>query len=223
MDYIFLFLCLFISLFILHSLSKDDFVLIRKNISAFQMFDLALLALVVSFIFGRVFYVLDTHNVAFVHLLRFFYIMKFPGFSFVGASIGFIIGVFLLFRGKSAFMRMFDMYSISFLPLFLFHLFSIQNIPHKTVILILGIPIISVVFLAFLKIHKDYLLKDGSISSIALLLIGAFSFYVGFVAPYPKIILGMSLSGIISIFVCILSFVLFGINERHLLKIRHAK
>lgn len=223
MHYIILLIAGFISFFILHSLSKDDFVLIRKNISPFQMFDLAILALVVSFICGRLFYVFDTRNIEIVHILRFFYILKFGGFSFIGAIIGFNVGVFLLFRGKSAFKRMFDMYSISFFPIFLFSVFITPASNYKTILIGILVPILLVAFLLFLKVHKEYKLRDGSISALTLLFVSGLCLYIAMISSSPVIIWRFSLSALLSMGVLVSSVVFFIFNERHMLKLRHGK
>lgn len=223
MYYIILLLAFFLSFFILHSLSKDDFVLIRKNISSFQMFDLGILALAVSFIFGRLFFVFDTRNIEIIHILRFFYFLKFGGFSFIGAIIGFNIGVFLIFRGKSAFKRMFDMYSIAFFPVFLLSLFVTPASQYKNIIIGVLAPILIVFFLIFLKVHKEYKLRDGSISALTLLFASGLCLYVSLVSDSPEIVWKLTLSGLISAGVIVASVIFLMINERQMLKLKHGK
>ena len=222
-QYIFLFSAVFLSFFILHSLVKDDFVLIRKNISIFQMFDLGFLALVIAFIFGRLLYVADTRNIEIIHILRFFYIFKFSGFSFLGALVGFNIGVFLLFRGKSAFRRMFDMYSISFFPVFLVHMFFIPPSHYKNLMIGIGVPLLIVLFLVFLKVHKEYKLRDGSISALTLFFAGVLNLHISILSLSPRIIWDLSLSALGSVAVIFAACIFFMFNERQLLKIKHGK
>ena len=69
----------FICFFLLFLFSKQDFVLLRQNISLSEMFDAAIVIFLFAILTGRIFYVLDSFNFELLHALRFFYITRFPG------------------------------------------------------------------------------------------------------------------------------------------------
>src|SRR3989344_825223 len=117
-------LFIFICFFALFLFSKQDFVLLRQNISLSEIFDAAIIVFLLALLAGRIFYILDTFNFQLLHLVKFFYLTKFPGISTLGFFFGAAGGVLLLFRNKKGLRRIYDIFSISFFPLFGFFVFT---------------------------------------------------------------------------------------------------
>lgn len=105
-----------IVLFSLYILSHEDFVLIRKNISVERIFNMAVIAFVVSFFFARFFYVLFNFNSKFLNPFTFFVFPYFPGLSLPAAVLGGSLFVLLYaHKHKMPVFRIFDFFLLSFL------------------------------------------------------------------------------------------------------------
>lgn len=116
MESIALIVCFFTFLFTLYGLSKDDFILLRKNISMDQVFNIAIVALAVGLFFARVLFIATHFTVSFLNPLVFLALPYFPGLSIVGGVIGFV--VFILYfasRQKVPTQRLFDFSTVSLL------------------------------------------------------------------------------------------------------------
>lgn len=108
--------CFLIFLFFLHFICRDDFILLRKNISLESVFNLAFLVSIAALLGARLFYVFNHPSVSFLNPLFFFLFPYFPGLSLAGGIIG--GGVFLFFFSRARKMptgRLFDFFSTAFL------------------------------------------------------------------------------------------------------------
>ncbi len=83
-----LLLCFFIFLYILYYISKDDFVIIRKDISMERIFSMAIFTSLSALFFSRFFYVLINPSPAVLNPLGFLAFPYFPGLSLIGAVVG---------------------------------------------------------------------------------------------------------------------------------------
>lgn len=90
-----LFLCLIVFLFIVYALSRDDFVILRRDVSMEKIFNAALLASLVTIFSARLFYVFFNPNDLYLNPLGFLLFPYFPGLSLAGALLG--GSAFLLF------------------------------------------------------------------------------------------------------------------------------
>ncbi len=108
--------CFFLFLYVLYYLSKDDFVIVRKDISLERIFNLAFLAGVVSLLSSRLGFVIFTHNFNYLNPLVFFAIPYFFGLSLPGAIIGQSIFVYF-YSGfkKMPVGKIFDLFTMSFI------------------------------------------------------------------------------------------------------------
>lgn len=107
------FLVFLLSIFLL---SRDDFILLRRNITQDEVFDSVFLASVVALFFARVFYILLHPKPMYLSPLVFFIIPYFPGLSLAGLLIGASIFLYFYHRsGKKPLGRLFDIFSLSFL------------------------------------------------------------------------------------------------------------
>lgn len=117
MQYVVLFILLFyllIFLFCVFVFSKDNFVLLRKNVNTEQMFNITFLVVVVGILIARIFFVAFHYKPVYLNPLVFFLIPYFPGLSIAGGIIG--ATLFLLaytYRSKIPTLHAFDIFALS--------------------------------------------------------------------------------------------------------------
>ncbi len=113
---IFLSLSFIFFLFCLHVFGKDDFVLIRKNVSLESLFNLAFVSGGFALFFARLFFVLGHPNLKYLNPLVFFIFPYFPGLSLIGGILGAVGYLYIYARQqKYPFERILDIFSLSFL------------------------------------------------------------------------------------------------------------
>lgn len=191
-DYILFVLALFVSLSILYSLAKNDFVLLRKSISLQEVFDKYFIALFITFFFSRIVYVLNSQDFSLFNPILFLHIIKLPGLSLVGVFIGFLVSLSVLFRNKRTWSRIFDIYAFTLVPFAGLHMLTSEFSRN-----IFFVPYILLVLLIFatlflFRLHKNYKHKDGSTASILLLIGSVYVFFYQFLPDEPSIALGLS-------------------------------
>ncbi len=183
---IFLLLGLFISLFCIYYLSRDDHIFLRKDVSSERILNLAFLNFICGLFFARLFYGLLYSKKILLNPLIFFLFPYFPGLLLTGGIIGGIFFLLLICRSKNLPIgRIFDVFSISILsslPLGYFGFFwlSGQNLfSAKPIFLVL---VYIVLFYIFLKYIHQFLsrgiLKDGSGGLLFLISFSAISLIV---------------------------------------------
>src|ERR1035437_5004431 len=111
-----LLICFFIFLYVLYYLSRDDFVIVRKDISMERIFNLVFLTSIVSLFFSRLFFVLINSDPKLLSPLGFLAIPYFPGLSLVGGMLGaeFFIFLYGSFR-KLPTGKVLDLFTLSFM------------------------------------------------------------------------------------------------------------
>jgi len=167
---IFLLFGLFISLFSVYYLSRDDLILLRKDVTVEKIFNLAFAIFFGGLFFARLAYGILYSTKIFSNPLKFFLFPYFPGLSLTGGTTGGILLLFLILRSKNLPTgRIFDIFSISILSClslgyFGFFLLSGQNLLSVKPIFLIVVYI--VLFYVFIKYIHQYLLKgilrDGS-------------------------------------------------------------
>ncbi|HVZ12676.1 MAG TPA: hypothetical protein VG965_06635 [Patescibacteria group bacterium] len=161
----------FFCCFLLYYFSKQDFVLLRQNISLSQIFDALSVSTLSAFLMGRALYVVNNLKSDLLSFLRFFHIWKYPGISMFGFLGGGGLCLFLIFAKKKGLSRICDIFTISFFPLFAVSIFF-EKYMHGLIFLPILMFIVAVAFfIFFLRSHHKYILRDGSISLIFLLLL----------------------------------------------------
>lgn len=83
-----LLICFFMFLYFLYLISKDDFVISRKDIQMDKIFNLAILTGIFSLFSSRVFFTIFNPNPRFLNILGFLAFPYFPGLSLIGGIIG---------------------------------------------------------------------------------------------------------------------------------------
>src|SRR5438270_6523068 len=108
--------CFFIALFCIYLLSRDDFILLRKNITLEQVFNYAFVSLAVGILSARIVYVLLHPSLRYLNPLVFLIFPYFPGLSTIGGVIGVMIFLLAVSRKKKIPKgRLYDIFSLSFL------------------------------------------------------------------------------------------------------------
>lgn len=203
---------LIICFFLLFILSKQDFVLLRQNISLSEVFDRALIILFFAILSGRVFFIINALDFSLFNVLAFFHLFRFPGVSPLGFFIGGAVFIFLLFRNKKGLGRIFDIFTIAFVPLYLLF---IMRATGSTMVIVSSAIISVFIFYFFVKAHNKYITRDGSISLLFLLIICVVTFALqGIGGPRDALIAGFSFSQILSIPVGFAAAVFLLINQR---------
>ena len=172
MEILILLISVFVFLYVLHYYVRDDFIILRKNVSVEDIFNMAFFSFIFVFIFSRSFYVLGNPSPIFLNPLVFLAFPYYPGFSLTGGIFG--GAVFLIWyvrRKKFPGKRMFDFFSVSalwgiaiylLLSIIIFRKFSLDS-------LIEGISFAAllVIFSAvFLPKYLSGKIKDGFITGI---------------------------------------------------------
>lgn len=172
--------CFILSLFTLYVLVRHDFVLARKSLLLKEIFDTTFFAYIAFLVSGRVFYILGEPRFDYIHIIKFFYIFKFPGISFLAGLFGFGIVAYIVFSRKKILARIFDIYSLSLYPLFIWALATSYSGGYFLYFNIL-IFLLSCVFLGIgFYSYKNYTLKDGSVMLLFLCLVSIFTIVSGF-------------------------------------------
>lgn len=119
MQYLVLFILLFyllIFLFGIFVFSKDNFVLLRKNVNTERMFNISFLVVLAGLLSARIFFVAFHFKPVYLNFLVFFLVPYFPGLSIAGGIIGASLFVILYpFRSKIPTLHVFDIFALSFL------------------------------------------------------------------------------------------------------------
>ncbi len=168
--------------FCLYIFSKEDYLLIRKNISVEEMFNLSFLGLLVVIVVARLFFVIVHPSFRYLNPLVFFLFPYFPGLSLLGAIVGGSGFLFFITReGKKPTKRIFDIFSMSFL-LSLSPAFFIQGIVNllarKNILLVVDFStcilyLVSCIFLVRWFVKNKY--SDGVTSALVVMTIATIS------------------------------------------------
>ncbi|MGH7245501.1 MAG: prolipoprotein diacylglyceryl transferase family protein [Candidatus Levyibacteriota bacterium] len=107
---------LLVFLYIIYKTSKDDFVLLRRNVSIEQMFDTSFFVLIASILIGRIVFVILHPSWSYANPLVFFLFPYFPGMSLVGGVVGSLLFLsFFAGRKKMPFAHVADIFSLAYL------------------------------------------------------------------------------------------------------------
>lgn len=219
-----IFIGILVFLFCLFALSKEDYVLLRKNISVEMIFNEALLTVLVGLLFARIFFVGLHFHLFYLNPLAFLLFTYFPGLSLVGGVIGGCL--FLLFYSnmkKRSLGRVFDFFALSFffaLPFgYAIYFYFIQKTP---VIIFTIVPIVALVFFyMLLQLLKRADLKDGVIGALSLIAFAALGLFIDLVYMTKKLALGAD--DVLFLGTLIVSLILLVLIERQSRKLRRPR
>lgn len=191
---VFLFLGLFTALFSVYYLSRDDLILLRKDVTVEQIFNLALLVFFGGLFFARLAYGIFYSTEIFLNPLKFFLFPYFPGLLLTGGVGGGMLLLFIICRSKNLpTAKIFDIFSISILSCLSlgylgFFLLSGQNLLSAKPIFLIAVYL--VLFYVFIKYIHQLLLKgilrDGSGGLLFLISFSAVSLIVNIIDKFKS-------------------------------------
>ncbi len=182
---IILLLCFFAFLYILYYLSREDFVIIRRDISIERVFSLAFLTSLVSLFFARLFFVLANPEPKLINPLGFFALPYHPGLSLIGGIGGGALFIFLYCRYKAIPIgKMVDLFSLSILGVLPLGLIGEYILSFGKVDLFFILFFISSIFMLILFARVIYPfsckgeIEDGSLGLIFIAILSFFYFTI---------------------------------------------
>lgn len=198
-------LFIFICSFVLFITSRHDFVLLRQNISTRQIFDKAIIVLFFSLFIARIIYLVDERMYGFLlDPLRFLHVILFFGFNMFGSITTFSLGVLFFFRKRKNFLRILDIYLLSFFPLIIFEAIYYLLVSSIHTWITLSYLVSSlVIFILFVKMHNGFKIKDGVVA-FSILVFSALS-YLGYSFLRKELFLIYSPAQILAILVIAIS------------------
>lgn len=188
-----LFVCAFLFLYVLHLLSKDDFVFIRKDISMEQIFNTAIWTMLFSLFFARLSYAIINPGIIPETLLGFLAIPYFPGLYLAGAVLGgsFSYAIQASYK-KLPVGRLFDFLILSFSIILPFCIL-LNGFILRAENLIFFLPLsivylfISVVFFKYLfPLTQRNVLKEGSLGIFYLMALSVVSFIANVISKWDQ-------------------------------------
>lgn len=187
-------------------LAKDDFLLLRKNVTLEQLFNASFLSFFAGLFTARIVFVLEHLKPDYLNPLVFFLFPYFPGLSVTGGIFG---GTFLLWvyarRKKIPFTRVLDIFALSFFfswtvgRIFEFILsWILTKTPH--LLMLGGIAASFIIFLVFCLLFVTGKLKDGNTGYIGFAVFAVVDFFSRMLMRGPKSFALYSIEDILLIF-----------------------
>ncbi len=165
---------LFLFLYLVFVYAKDNFILLRKNITLEYLFNISFVGFLIGIISARIVYVLEHLSVKYLNPLVLFLFPYFPGLSVAGGVIGFSVYLFWATKQKKfPFWNIFDIFSLSLFFSFCIGellVFLTNLILQRTFTLaeLVGSGIILLFFVIFSIVYTKSTLKDGSLGFLIL-------------------------------------------------------
>jgi len=109
-------ICFFLYLYLVYYLSRDDFVLTRKDIPVTKVFSMVFLTGIVALIFARLTFVLAYPTPVLLNPLGFLAFYYYPGLSLIGAVLGAEIFIYSYTHyQKMPAGKIFDLFTLAFI------------------------------------------------------------------------------------------------------------
>lgn len=186
---VFLVMGLIAFLFCLYSLSKEDTIFIRKNISLENLFNFSFLAIIVGVFFARLFYVIFNFSPGFFNPLVFSLFTYYPGLSFSGGLLA--ATIFLFFFGQRRRMplgHLFDFFGVALLIAMPFGYIATAFLASK--IHYFAHVFLPILFICLFFFARNYVypramrgeLKTGTLGSICLIVISFISLLISIIS-----------------------------------------
>ena len=214
------FLCFLAFLFSLYVMSHDDYVFLRKSISTEQVFNGAILNILIALFFARLFFVFLNPSFNFLNPLVFLLFPYFPGLSIVGGLIGGVVFLFLYFpKHKMPANRLFDFFLFSFLSVLPIGFLALK---------LWGLFLIySIIFLFFAKVflpmQKRGEIKEGSLGFLVLISYSIVSLFFDIFSKIDKVLLFLSKEDFLLILIILVSLFYLNKQEKLIQKIKNSK
>ena len=222
--YLLFLFCLFLFFFCVFVFAKDDFTILRKNITLSQIFDLTFVMILFSLLSSRLFFVLLHFTKGYLNPFVFFLVPYFPGMSLFGAILGAVLATLFLSRNKKfPTLKLLDIFSLSFFASFLFWFF-VTNIvslvtkkPHFSFVYLLLFPFIAF-FVFFLRRYAKGKYKEGTIALLFFIVFSFLSLLSDVVSMQKRVVWVFGYEDILFIVSMFLSFGFLLTQEKFLLK-----
>jgi prolipoprotein diacylglyceryltransferase len=156
-------------------LANDDLILVKKNISVKQVFNVTLVVFLIGLFFSRLFFVIINPDPIFYSVLGFLVFPYFPGLSLIGGIIGVILALLIISKYKKfPSLRIFDFYAMALvyvLPLgWLLYIIFSNNFSTGFLVRLVFYILLFICFNFFLYPKSTrFELKDGSKALIFLI------------------------------------------------------
>lgn len=197
---IILLICFILFLFALYVLVHDDFIMLRKNVTVEQVFNIAFLVGMISLFSARLVFVAFHFSPAYFNPLVFFLFWYFPGLSLAGGIVG--GALFLLFytsKGKLPVARLFDFFAFALLSVLPIGFLGMILLSSKKAWLadLAGIIAFSLLLLFFalffLPKYRKARIKEGSLGLYAL-------FFISLIGMFKESLLFLGMALVIGFF-----------------------
>lgn len=228
MHFFIIIFCFLIFFYTLYILGKDDYVLIRKNISLEQLFDFAFIGIFTGVILARILSVIFRPSLGNTSFISRLFSPSGASFSLTSVVFGCILVLYLIGKyRKLPIGRLFDFFSLALLSaLPAGYLLSVLFVK-KSEIIYYAIPgIFYLIFQIFfwrilLPRTTNGRLRDGNLCSFFLLIFSAVSLFVSLFYKFMHSIFRFEAEEfvLISIFIGVLLFIL-RINRKYIIRRR---
>lgn len=220
MYFLVLIICLFVFLFSLYALGKDDYFFIRKNFSLENLFDYAFIGLFSGIILARILWFFFRSKIEKNFFQHFFSPID-AGVILAGLVLGsmLILYVVSMYR-KLPTLRLFDFFSLAFLSTFSFGYLASSLLVKRSEIFYYIVPAVCYLGIAvfFWKVlYRRILssrLKDGALSSLFLQVFSLLSLILLFVYQFMSSSLKVDAAYISLVTIFLSSFVFFIVKFR---------
>jgi len=227
--FLFFLASVFIFLFFVFSLCREDFVLFRKNIATEKVFNFAFLTVGVALFTARIVYIGFNFAPGFMHPLVFFLFPYFPGFSLSGGMLGSMLFILIFAdRYKLPRGRIFDIFTLSFvgtLP-FMYLLEQLSLLLQKKQLMpfVFLVSIIYVGLFVFLfRLLEKNKFIDGSVGYISVLAVTSFIFLSKLLGKVAKSSLALQQDDLLFIIIFFLSILFLLQQEKIMPHLRKLK
>ncbi len=189
-------ICFFIFLFVLYNLSKDDFLIIRKDIALESLFNTAFSVAFISLFFARFFYVIFNPTPILKTFLGFMVFPYFPGLSLAGGLIGGLsyLLIHINFK-KMPIGRIFDIFILSLsvvLPIGILGtilLTGFKNALSLGLLFLINLIISIILFKIIWPYSQKNNLKEGSLGIIFLTALSLINYLFNIITNWGRVVL----------------------------------
>lgn len=221
MQYLVGFICLFVFLYSLYILTKDDYVLIRKSISMDQLFDFALSGIIIGFIFARILTIIFYSSTGNQDFIQQFFSLSGKGQSLAGLVFGCVIAYYLIGKYRNLPLgRLFDFVSLAFLSsLPVGYLLTVFLVKKNEIVYFLALGVlyigIHIIFwrLLFPRIMNSRL-KEGSMSILFFLIFTSVSIIASLIFEFSVSSIRFDIEDALLLGIFIICVLLLFRNER---------
>lgn len=217
-------ICVFVFLYSLYILGKDDYVLIRKNLSLEQLFDFAFIGIFTGIIFARILSIIF-HPVNGENFVSQLFSLNGAGFTLTGVVFGCMLAFYLIGKyRKLPIGHLFDFLTLALLSCFpIVYLISIFFVKRNEIVYYF---VLGIFYLACQRFFWKFLLpriisnklKEGSLSGFFFLVFSVASFLASLIYRFSGSPFRFEAEDFLLVGVILGSIVFLLRNERRILR-----